>query len=307
MALVSPAPVPSVCVSAIIVNYNSGALLPACVTALRGAGEESLEILIVDNGSTDGSLDAMLGAGVRVIRAGRNLGFSRANNLGARAARGRYLLLLNTDCFVQPGLLPALLAALRADPGAAVAGPRLLNADGTLQPSCHNFPTPGVLFLEQSLLWRPIRRAPALRERLQIASAHARPRRVDWLAGACLLVRADSFAAVGGFDEGYFFYWEEADLCLRLQARGGAAVFAPAATAIHLGGGSSRDPTLLRQFFRSLYRFYARHYDRPRLILARAIVLSMALLKAGRAAPAALRGAPDARATLRSWLAVARL
>lgn len=299
--------------SAIIVNYNSGALLPACVAALRGAaGPLRLEIIVVDNGSTDGSLDALHGAAAadRVIHAGANLGFSRANNLGCAAARADYYLLLNTDCFVAPGLPGALLRRLHRDPWTAVVGPRLYNRDGTLQPSCHNFPNPLVLALEQSLLWRPLRRVPPGAHRLLIAGTHRRARPVDWLSGACLLVRARAFSGVGGFDEAFFFYWEEADLCRRLRGQGWNIWFEPAARALHLGGGSSQNPALLGQFFTSLDRFYRKHYSAPQRLLARLVIDAMALFKAGRAAlgtrPRAA-GRQDAWAALRQWLAIVRL
>src|SRR5215212_2218101 len=299
-------------VSVIIVNYNSAPLLVACLRALEGATRTlRVETIVVDNGSTDSSLELLrtVWQPTRLIAAGRNLGFSRAVNLGARAARGRYLLLLNTDCFVRPGLLDHLLRRLAAQSRVAVVGPRLRNADGSLQPSCHNFPTPWVLFLEQSLLWRLLRRVPVLRERLYLARDHRHPAGTDWLTGACLLIRADAFAAVGGLDERFFFYWEETDLCLQLRRRGWQTFFEPAAEAVHLGGGSGTNPALLRQFFQSLFAFYAKNYPGYWQALARAIVWLMASVKAGRAAGAAFWPGPGrarqaALADMRQWLGV---
>jgi GT2 family glycosyltransferase len=250
---------------------------------------------------------------VRVIRLEKNVGFGRANNIGAEAATGAHLLLLNTDCFVRPGLLAALANRLDDDGGCGVVGPRLLNPDGTLQSSCHNFPTPPVLFLEQSLLWKPLRRVPLLRSRLYIASRHARPNEVDWLLGACLLVRSEAFREVGGFDPDYFFYWEEADLCMRLQKAGWAVAFEPRAEAVHLGGGSSSNPSLLIYFFTSLFLFYSRHYPCSSLRRAKTLVRLMARFKAARSravlALGAARGAGRRREEENAgrWMRVARL
>jgi len=299
--------------SVVIVNYNGAALLPRCLSAL-GAAVDGLRVqtIVVDNGSTDGGVER-LDAGTtpaEVVRLGRNHGFACAANVGLRHARGRYHLLLNTDCFVAPGLPQALIELLDADPGIAVAGPKLLNPDGTLQPSCHNDPHPLVLFLEQSLLWRPLRHVPIARDLLQVAGPHARRREVDWLSGACLLLRPAALDAVGAFDDGFYFYWEEADLCRRLRRGGWRVAFEPDARATHIGGGSGGGPVLERQFFASLYRYYDKHYARYHLSLARAIVRLMALYKAARAGAAYLRDMADpagrraAATDLRGWLAV---
>ena len=143
----------------------------------------------------------------------------------------------------------------------------------------------------------------------QIAGEHTQPLAVNWLSGACLLIRAEAWRAGGGFDPRFFFYWEEADLCRRVQEQGWRVVFEPAAEAVHLGGGSSGNPALLRQFFRSLYLFYAKHYPPRRLALARLMVGAMALFKAARAGLASLRagGNPARAAEARGWLRVARL
>src|SRR5688500_18204995 len=206
--------------SIIIVNYNGTAVLPRCLEALaRDVPGVPTELIIVDNGSTDGSVDSIPDVGMpsRLILAGRNLGFAAANNLGAKAASGSYLLLVNTDCFVHPGLSGRLLSRLQMEPSAAVVGPRLLNTDGSLTPSCHNFPSPPVFFLEQTSLWRLLRHVPAASARLMIAGDHSSQREVDWVSGACMMISREAFESAGGFDERFFFYWEESDLCMRLR------------------------------------------------------------------------------------------
>jgi GT2 family glycosyltransferase len=271
--------------SIVIVNYNGGAVLPSCLKAIDSASAGlKVQTIIVDNGSDDRScLSCRDNPSIRVICLGKNLGFSAANNIGIREAQGRYYLLLNSDCFVQPGLFQTLMSILDENPRAAVVGPRLLNKDGTLQPSCHNFPSPLVFLLEQSMLWRLLQRMPVLNTSpLQIAQPHDKAGKVDWVLGSCMMVRPTALHQAGGFDNTFFFYWEEADLCFRLKQAGWDTLFEPAACAVHLGGGSTTQSDMLMLFFTSLYRFYAKHYSRRQFITVRALVRLMALLKAAR-------------------------
>jgi len=300
-------------VSAVIVNYNGKDLLGRCLAALRtAAGNLTVETVVVDNGSTDGSLEAVPDdlRPMVLIRTGQNLGFARAANIGMGRARGRFWLLLNTDCFLQPHALQHLVDRLGADPGAAVTGPRLLNPDETLQRSCHDFPRPSVFLLEQSSLWRLL----VGRSRVgwpAIATAHQSLRLVDWLTGACWLVRPAAWRALGGFDPGFFFYFEETDLCYRWREQGWRVWFEPAAQAVHLGGGSSHASALLGQYFAGLDRFYREHYTKRARITVRGIVAIMAAIKALRAAAAARRTPDQARqealvTTARAWRDVLR-
>ncbi|MEO5953192.1 MAG: glycosyltransferase family 2 protein [Chloroflexia bacterium] len=304
-------------ITVVIVNYNGLNVLPRCLTALAGAAAGlNLEIIVVDNGSEDGSLEwAQRQEGVRVVQIGSNIGFSRANNIGAATARGAHYLFLNTDCFMQQGSLLTLWERLNSDKNIAVVGPRLLNADGTLQRSCHNFPSPAVFFLEQSMIWHVISRfAPgrARLSRLYIAGEHNRVRDVDWLLGACLLVKGEAFAHAGGFDDSFFFYWEEADLCRELAEAGWRVVFDPSAQAVHLGGASTVDPDFVIYFFRSLYRFYRKHYTPRCFVLTRVIARLMAFFKACRLGIRALAKKGSVKGKLAAneagiWLKVARL
>lgn len=307
--------------SIIIVNYNGTSVLPRCIAAIQDSGTElDIETIIVDNGSTDGSTDlpCCREEGTRLMLLCENLGFGKANNVGAEVAQGRYYLLLNSDCFIEPGLLEALTGCLDSHKRAAVVGPRLLNADGTLQPSCHNFPSPLTFLLEQANLWKPLQRLmPRIGRFLFIASPHTRHAEVDWLLGACMLVRPAAFRQVGGFDPGFFFYWEEADLCMRLRKRGWRVRFEPAARAMHLGGGSTTGSTTLLQFFNSLYLFYAKHYSAGVFVITHVMVRIMALLKATRLLVSAGRVQYGTQGAQRrhqarfeeaqAWLRVARL
>jgi N-acetylglucosaminyl-diphospho-decaprenol L-rhamnosyltransferase len=300
--------------SIVIVNHNGRAVLPRCLEAIEHSADGlRIESIVVDNASEDGSpyLPCCLKENVRVVCLDKNLGFAEANNIGIGAARGRYHLLLNTDCFVEPGLFRALIKCLEEHPDTAIVGPRLLNEDGALQPSCHNFPSPLVFFLEQSTLWRLFKYLPSRSGDFpHIAGKHLKSGEVDWLSGACMLVRPTAFSQVGGFDSRFFFYWEEADLCMRLRQRGWKTRFEPSARAIHLGGGSTKDAAMLLHFFRSLYRFYAKHYSRRQFVVMRAIVRLMSLFKAARLGISTLPDSRSREAKLEqalTWARAARL
>ncbi len=229
--------------SIIIVNWNSAACLRDCLRSLaRHAALEDTEILVLDNGSFDGS-HALVAAefpGVTFLQLAHNLGFARANNLGAAHATGRHLLFLNPDTLLHEDTPARLVACLDADPRRGAAGGRVLNRDATLQTSCvQSFPT----LLNQTLDSRWLRtRLP--RSRLwgnaALASTTAEPVGVEALSGACLAVRRSAFEQVGGFTERYFMYGEDIDLCRKLHDASWQVVFTPATSLVHLGGESSR-------------------------------------------------------------------
>ena len=187
------------------------------------------EIIVVDNGSTDGSAEAAERIpGVRVIRMGRNAGFAAANNAGIRESRGDLLLLLNSDTLVPPGALDRLVGRLLATDAAAVAGPRLVDAAGRPELSFGRMISP---FNE----WRQKRRTPAW-----IEAETAREQFVDWVSGACLLVRRADAEAAGLLDERFFLYTEDVDFCHAIRKRGRKVLFTPAAEITHLRGRSRR-------------------------------------------------------------------
>ncbi len=244
--------------SVLVVSYNTRSMTLDCLRTLhdRLAGLPA-EVIVVDNASPDGSAAAVAETfpGVRVIANATNVGFGAANNQAMRLGTGRYFLLLNSDAFPHAGCLEALVDFLDRHPTVAVAGPRLVNADGSLQRSCWRFPSPArswsdSLFLTP-LLADDYRRWP-----------HDAERAVDFVIGACLLVRRKAFEQVGGFDERFFLYQEETDWQLRLQRAGWQVRFTPAGTATHLAGASGKDdPTRInRLFFESLDRYLLKHH-----------------------------------------------
>lgn len=269
---------------------------------------------MVDNGSADGSPEMVRAQfpTVRLIANCENLGFGRASNQGVAAATGRYVLLLNSDAVLCPGAIDRLLAALRANPGVGLVGPRLLNADGSVQRSARRFPTPAVLLLEQLSLARllPVARSDGPRRPDSLP--------VDWLLGACMLGRRDLLRALGPFDPSFFMYGEDIDLCFRLRATGRGVRLVPRAVVTHLGGGSTqrRRAQLALESTTSMYRFYRKHYGAGCLRIAVVIFRAVALVKlprdVGRLAWTVLRGRNRRRARrlgedVRLWLRVLAL
>jgi N-acetylglucosaminyl-diphospho-decaprenol L-rhamnosyltransferase len=282
--------------SIIIINWNTRDLLAQCLASLAaspaeaaagksgaGAAHASIETFVVDNASTDGSAQMVRERfpWVTLIENEANVGFARANNQALAQAAGAYLLLLNSDTAVHSGALPALVAFLEAHPAAGAVGPRLLNGDGSLQAACHPMLTPAREFWRLTFLnalW-PRATYPMRRWSTQ------RPRRVEVIKGACLLLRRAALDQVGPLDEGYFMYTEEVDLCYRLAQAGWELWYLPQAVVTHYGEASSKQAAerMYVQLYRSKVQFYrkfggerrARRFKRltrlaylPRLALA---------------------------------------
>ncbi len=250
--------------SVCIVNWNTREHLARALESLTCGGLEHPEVIVVDNSSQDGSA-AMVKErfpGVRLLENQENLGFSHANNQALRAAQGKYLLLLNPDCIVQADALRRLVEFLEATPEAGVVGPRLLNADGSLQFSCRRFPSFGAgLFRNTPLGWL-FPRNRFSRGYLMTDWKHDAPRPVDWVSGAALCLRRRLLEEVGLLDEGFFMYCEDVDWCFRAQEKGWKIYYLPTAVITHLIGRSSdqRPLAMVKEFHRSMARFYRKHY-----------------------------------------------
>lgn len=224
--------------SIVIINWNTRDMLRDCLeTVFAGLGELRAEVIVVDNASTDDSV-AMLEAGfpqVRLVANQKNRGFAAANNQGFAMAKGRHVLLLNSDTLVLGQVLPAMVEWMDTHPTAAVMGPRVLNRDGSMQVSATGFPTLGRL-LAQTL---GLTRLAAFDYRMERWSRREE-RRVEVISGCCMLVRGAALAKVGPLDDAFFFYGEETDWCRRFADAGWEVVFAPVGEIIHFGGGSVR-------------------------------------------------------------------
>ena len=247
--------------SVIIVNWNTRDLLAQCIESVyRTVMGISFEIIVVDNASADGSADRVRERfpQVQLLQNDENVGFARANNQAAVASKGRYLLLLNSDALLQAGAVQALLDLAKAQPHAGVAGAQLRNLDGSFQASHSPFPTlwREILILSGLGRWLFGRQYPS-----HGPDENRGPQEVDYVEGACLLVRHEAYMAVGGLDEGYFMYAEDVDLCRTMCQQGWQVWYQPTAVVTHLGGGSSasRRPEREADLYASRVRFFRKH------------------------------------------------
>jgi N-acetylglucosaminyl-diphospho-decaprenol L-rhamnosyltransferase len=290
-------------VSAVVVSYNSAAYLPGCVASLRAEG--LTDVVVVDNASSDASVAGVVASdpAVTVVQAGANLGFGTGVNRGADVATGDYLLVLNPDTVVEPGTVKALSEALDRDPGLGVVGPRMENLDGSVYPSVRRFPdlavAAGHAFV--GLVWAG---NPFTRRYRMLDWDHDRAAAdVDWVSGACLLVRRSAFDVVAGFDEAYFMYVEDVDLCWRIRQAGWRIGYEPAGRVVHALGGSSRllPYRMIAEHHRSLLRFARKSTPGARRALLPLVAAGLATRTlaawahhalAGRAAGAGRPGAP---------------
>lgn len=266
--------------AAILVNYNAGTELER---ALRSIADELAghrwEGIVVDNASSDGSPAAVdrFAANVRLLRNDSNVGFARGVNQGLAATTAQYVLIMNPDCRLMAGAVATLRSVLDAHERCAIVGPRILNPDGSVQGSARGDPDMLTGLFGRTTVLRKVVPFLAVARRNVVVDEAIRGGQhsvvVDWLSGACMLARRSALDAVGGFDERYFLYWEDADLCRRLRARGYHVRYVPGASAIHRVGQSSRTARAfaIRAFHESAYLYYATHVASARLNPKRAL------------------------------------
>ena len=225
--------------SVIVLSWNVRGLLRDCLASLP-LNDARVEVIVVDAASADGSADMVRAEfpAVRLLPQAENLGYTRGNNIGLRAAQGRYLLILNPDTTVVGEALRAMVDYMEAHLRVGGLGPQLTDPDGAVQSTRRRFPTLATVFFESTWL-QPL----APRSLLDRYYARDLPdgavSQVDWVMGAALLMRREAYAQVGGLDEGFFMYSEEVDWCRRLKAAGWQVVYFPPARIIHHAGRSS--------------------------------------------------------------------
>lgn len=226
-------------VSVIIVSYNTKELTLKCLESATASKGVELELIVVDNGSADGSVTEIRKRykNVKIIENKSNLGFGKANNQGMKIAHGDYILLLNSDCFVEPGTIRELL-----DKKYDVAGCKLLNEDGSLQQSFGYFPN----LRRIKFLMLFIDNLPLIRDyidsiHVRSEKRYAKAQKVDWVTGAFILLKKEVFEKTGGFDENYFMYGEEIEWQYRITKTGFKVNYDPGVSATHLIGASSPD------------------------------------------------------------------
>ena len=250
--------------SIIIVNFNGGVHLQRCLASLAEHPPQApAEVIVVDNASTDGSAAVVAQfPGVRLLPLTRNGGFSAGNNAGIRASSGELLLLLNNDTVVKAGALDTLIARLEAHPRAGVAGPRLVDGEGRTELSFGPMISP-LGELRQKVLVSLYDRGVVLATRW-VERNTRREHFVDWVSGACLLVRRRVAEEAGLLDERFFLYTEDVDFCAAIRGRGWSVLFAPASEIVHLRGRSRA--TAVEQsnaaYRRSHLAFYQKHHPR---------------------------------------------
>lgn len=248
-----------------VISYDTRDLLEHCLRSVRAA--RPAQAVVVDNGSTDGSIELVRThfAEMTLIVNDPNRGYGAAANQAIASCSAPVVLLLNSDTEIAPDALSALGRYLAEHPEAAVAGPRLVNTDGSLQPSTLGFPSPADMLMGDTGLHLLVSRTPVMRERFLRTWSHDSARPVPWLRGAALAIRRSSFDAVGGFDERYFMYWEEVDLCRRLATAGCQTHFAPVTDVLHARAAStSRHPAAMRREWLVSYGRYLSQHETPR-------------------------------------------
>ncbi|MSP11794.1 MAG: glycosyltransferase family 2 protein [Chloroflexi bacterium] len=269
--------------SIIIISWNTRDLLAKCLASVYNPRPAaSFEVIVVDNASSDGSPEMVKTQfpQVRILENSQNLGFARANNQAIRASQGRYILLLNSDTIVTPHAVQMLLDCMQTHPQAGVCGPMLINANATFQASFNDFPN---LFTEIIHL---LGVAPRLLSRSYPSyelTDSRQLRAVDWVGGACFMIRRACIDQVGLLDESFIMYGEEVDWCYRIRQHGWEVIYQPDARIIHLGGQSAlRVPAWkYLQLQRGKVLFFRKHYGPIATAILVNLIRATNLMKAG--------------------------
>ena len=259
-------------VSAVVVTYNALPYVESCLHSV-----EELETIVVDHGSTDGTLDVVRDRFPRaVVVEQENRGLGAGWNTGIRAASTPYVAVLNSDAWLVDGAAEKLVRFAEGIPTAAWVAPRLLNPDGSLQPSVRGFPTPWRLATEYLFVRKLAPGSQLLNGFYGGGFGHDEVREVEFAKAACFLIRRDAFDDVGPFDEEFFLFSEEVDWCFRARSAGWRTLFFPGAEAVHVGGASWRRESalLFREQVRGHLRFLAKHRGPAAAERARRVMLA---------------------------------
>jgi len=256
--------------SIVIISWNVRELLRRCLDSIQDSlkGEKgrglSVETIVFDNGSADGSADMVREdfPWVHLMESEVNLGFTKGNNLALGQSAGQYILLLNPDTEVVGDALGTMVAYMGSHPRVGALGPQLLNPDGTVQSSRRRFPTLATAFLESTVLQPWFQRSGILERYYLLDKPDDETQPVDWVVGAALLIRREALHQVGPLDEEFFMYSEELDWCYRLKAQGWEVVYLPTAQVVHQEGRSSEQvlPARHIHFQRSKVLFFKKYY-----------------------------------------------
>ncbi len=253
--------------SIVIICWNDRKVIGDCLQSIiAGTHTTEFEVIVSDNGSTDGSVEWIRQSfpRVRVVENGANLRFSKANNVGIRASRGELVLILNPDTLIHDGALDTWVEFADRHPEVGAFGCRVLNADGSYQEPARPFPT----------IWREWVAALYLRRLAHLSDVFISDtytgwrgdteRSVDWQSGCCVMLRADLLKRLGGFDEQFYYYYEDVDLCRRVWEAGSPIRYTPEVVVTHLGGQSTKRFPIAFELdkYRNRYRYFYKYYGR---------------------------------------------
>jgi N-acetylglucosaminyl-diphospho-decaprenol L-rhamnosyltransferase len=263
----------------VVVTYSPGDALTSFLASLGTATTASYDVVLADNGSTDGAPEAAVGPGVTLVRTGGNLGYGRAANVGAAGSSAEWLVVANPDVIWSPGSLDQLLDAAQRWPSAACLGPAIRTPDGQLYPSARAFPSLGRGIGHAVFGWWWPSNPWTKSYRAEVGKPVEGP--TGWLSGSCMLLRRSAFEQVGGFDPSYFMYCEDMDLGHRLAEAGWSNVYVPSAVVTHTGGHATSRVAgaMVAEHHRALYRYLSRQYAGPRYALLRPLLAAGLFLR----------------------------
>jgi hypothetical protein len=256
--------------SIIITSFNTKKLLTDCISSIKKHTKGiDYEIIVIDNASSDGSAEAAKSLGAKIIKNSKNLGFAKANNQGVKAAIGKFILFLNTDTLIDTNLLSEMVDWMNKNEKVGVASCALKNKDGSIQATGGYFPT-----LIRVFSWMTIQDFPLVDKVIKPfhplhsksgfsrgEDFYASKKELDWVTGAFLLTRNDVLGEVGGWDETFFMYVEETELCFRIKKEGYKVWYLPKWSITHFGGGSSKtnERSLISEY-EGIKKFYKKHF-----------------------------------------------
>jgi GT2 family glycosyltransferase len=257
--------------SIITISTNQRALLEPCLRSVYSHPTDiRFEVIVVDNVCTDGTSDMVQAhfSQAQLVHNERRLGYAANNNLGLRLAHGRYPLILNPDIEVLPEAFDTLVSFMDAESDVGLAGPKLFNSDMSLQYSCRRFSTPAHLLIRGLHLDKLMANSRTIRKAMYLDWDHNNVRDVDYLTGACMIVRREALAEVGLMDEGFTLYFEDQDWCHRMWQHNWRVAYVPSSQMIHHHQRASARVLLsksTRTHIRSMIRFFGKHYLPPPL------------------------------------------
>jgi GT2 family glycosyltransferase len=257
-------------VDVVVVSYNSAGSLRRCLEPLLGTA--GVRPIVVDNASSDASRAVLAELGAETVALDSNGGFAHGCNAGWRRGDAQFVLFLNPDARIEPPALAALAAVLERDPRAAAAGPRIHEQDGSLALSQRRFPRLRSSFAQALFLHRLLPGVPWADDMVRDSADYERPGEPDWISGACMLVRRTALERIGGFDERFFLYREDIDLCKRLRALGHTIRYEPAALVEHEGGASAPQGRVIPVLAASRVSYARKHHGRAGAALERLAV-----------------------------------